>query len=123
MAVRHLEEAQAVRAAGVAPLSTVHSAYYAMHHAARAVLILKATGPDIVGPRSHGSVVQEFGRLMKGGTAPLLQAGRDLNLMMRERTAADYGVTYLATTAVAHAAVARAATFLDLCRTEFGLRP
>jgi len=123
LAVRHLEEAQAVLAAGVAPLSTVHSAYHAMHHAARAVLILKATGPDILGPRQHGQVVQEFGMLIKNGPAAWLQAGRDLNRMMEERTVADYRTSYIGTSSAAQVAVTKAIMFLELCRTEFGLKP
>ena len=123
LAVKHPDEAKATGAMGQAPISTIHSAYYAMHHAARAVLVSRATGADVVGPRSHGAVVQEFGRLVKGGPADVLQARRGLNQLMDERTAADYGVTFVANPADALAAVGRAIAFLDVCRAAFGMSP
>jgi len=58
-------------------MAVIHSAYYAMFHGARAVL-LRATGSA---PRKHDSVVTAFGRLVRDGDESLRRCGRWLNAM------------------------------------------
>lgn len=57
----HLDEAAAMDPART-PAAAVHSAYYAMHHAARAVL-LRRDGERA--PTNHGAVIGRFGQLAK----------------------------------------------------------
>jgi uncharacterized protein (UPF0332 family) len=62
------------------PAAIVHSAYYAMFHAARAVL-LRSTGST---PKKHSSVVGQFGYLVRDRSTALKQAGHDLRVCADE---------------------------------------
>lgn len=68
------------------PLSIVHDAYYAMFHAALAVLTQRTQAP----PTKHGHVIGEFGKLVreKGDTGRRM--GRAFNDAQELRIAADY---------------------------------
>ena len=68
-------------------MAVIHSAYYAMFHAARAVLF-RMTG---TAPRKHGGVITAFGRLVRDDDEARRRCGRWLNAMKDGRTAADYG--------------------------------
>jgi uncharacterized protein (UPF0332 family) len=81
----HLREAVA-QDADASPMAVIHSSYYAMFHAARAVLF-QATGNA---PRRHDRVIQQFGLLVRGLDDALRAAGRAFNDAKDERTAADY---------------------------------
>jgi uncharacterized protein (UPF0332 family) len=102
-----------------APMAAIHSAYYAMFHAARAALF-KATGSA---PRKHGSVISAFGRLVRDGDSALRRCGRLLNAMKDGRTEADYNEDFdpAVTDAVEAAKLAR--DFLATCSSRFGLDP
>ena len=104
-------------------MATVHGAYYAMHHAARAVIISKLTGDDVVGAAKHDAVVRAFGRFVKDGPDALKQAGRELNECRDVRTGADYDMAYSTENVDAEIALANAVRFLDLCRAHFGMKP
>lgn len=69
------------------PKSVVHNAYYAMHHAARAVL-LRA---EQRAPMKHGQVIGAFGRLAEGREDEALKlAGRNINEVEEMRLDSDY---------------------------------
>jgi uncharacterized protein (UPF0332 family) len=51
----------AVQNAEASPMAVIHSSYYAMFHAARAVLF-KATGNA---PKRHDGAIQQFGLLVR----------------------------------------------------------
>ena len=97
-------------------MAVIHSAYYAMFHGARAVL-LRATGSA---PRKHDSVVTAFGRLVRDGDESLRRCGRWLNAMKDGRTAADYGENFDPAADEAHQAIRLAHDFMGACAVEFG---
>jgi uncharacterized protein (UPF0332 family) len=116
---RHLTEAEAMDLA-LTPAAAVHSAYYAMHLAARAVLLL-LDGEQA--PTRHGSVIGRFGQIATAATSAreaLMQAGRDLNRMYEERVSADYDVAELTSADVARESLAKARHFLATCASAFG---
>lgn len=98
-----------------APSATVHVAYYAMFHAARAVL-LKTTGST---PKKHSSVIRMFGEQVREKTEPLRASGQDLNSIEARRIRADYRETVIISSEDAKDALARAVAFLEVCATEF----
>ncbi len=75
--------------ADLAPGAVVHSAYYAMLHAAHA-LILEKTELQV---HKHGSIIGEFGRLLKERDESVKEHGRALNRGQALRDADDYDVT------------------------------
>jgi uncharacterized protein (UPF0332 family) len=118
-ATLHLAEAGEMDLART-PAAAVHSAYYAMHHAARAVLLRQV--PDNA-PSRHGAVIGRFGQIAKNArpeSATLLQAGRDINRMYEERTEADYDVGEATDEATARHCLETARTFMAVCAQHFG---
>jgi uncharacterized protein (UPF0332 family) len=118
-AKRHLVEAEAMDLTQT-PAAAVHSSYYAMHLAARAVL-LWVDGESA--PTRHGAVIGRFGQIAKDAVAlrdPLMQAGRDLNRMYQARVAADYDIDELTSADVARDCVVKARHFLATCAGTFG---
>jgi uncharacterized protein (UPF0332 family) len=98
-----------------------HAAYYAMYHAARAVLI-RAYG--LRAPTKHSVVVGRFGQLAKqAGNADLMAAGRLINEMQEERLLSDYAAGRRPPSADAAAAVRDARSFLEACARHHGLPP
>lgn len=79
---------------GGAPNACMHSAYYAMHHAAAAA-ILKSGGvgkhKDV--PRSHEHVIEHYGKLVQLEPEPLAGTGMALSRARSDRMVADYGLT------------------------------
>ena len=110
-----LLEAERIDPVG-APGAVVHSAYYAMHHAARAVL-WEATGKAAV---RHGQVVQDFGLLaVNRADAEMKLAGRALNKMLDDRNLWDYEADNPSEDQARDAArVAR--EFLSVCVVKLG---
>lgn len=86
---RMLAQAQAMNPAD-APESVVHLSYYAMFHAATAVLLRHRTSVAI----THSGLIGAFGRLTKDLGESARQHGRALNRAEDLRLRADYGVTY-----------------------------
>jgi uncharacterized protein (UPF0332 family) len=99
-----------------APMAVIHSAYYAMFHAARAALF-RMTG---AAPRKHDAVVTAFGRLVRDGNEARRRCGRWLNAMKDGRTAADYGEDFDPPADEARQAVQLARDFAAACAAEFG---
>lgn len=114
-AVQILAEAEAQNAA-TTPNSVVHSAYYAMFHAARAVL-LHTSG---TAPKKHGNVVGQFGLAIKDRGEILRRAGDDLKSVYSLRLRADYDVLSFVTGESAGQSVKQARAFIELCAREFG---
>ncbi len=116
---RDLREAEAMELA-VTPGAAVHKSYYAMHHAARAVL-LRIDGSAAV--TSHGGVIGRFGQIAMGaqGAEPiLLAAGRDINRVYDERIVSDYDVERIITAERAAECLTKARNFLAVCADRFG---
>src|SRR6202012_4800606 len=85
--VDFLREAEAVTA-DIMPRMATHAAYYAMFHAARAVLV-QVDG--LGAPTKHHAVVGRFGQLAKlANDAQLMAAGRLINGAQNDRLRSDY---------------------------------
>jgi uncharacterized protein (UPF0332 family) len=117
-AVAHLKEA-AAQDADASPMAVIHSSYYAMFHAARAVLF-KATGDA---PKRHDSVIQQFGLLARDLDEAMRASGRAFNAAKDDRNAADYDEAVLSSPEDAHESLRSARDFLTVCdaRHGFGL--
>ena len=102
MAIDFLKEAERSSTAAT-PRMTVHAAYYAMYHPARAVL-LAAEG--LKAPTKHNVVVSRFGFLAKqAGNAEQMRAKRMLHTMHEERLSSDYDTEHRPTPKQAAGAV------------------
>jgi uncharacterized protein (UPF0332 family) len=86
---RMLAQAGAMNPAD-APESVVHLCYYAMLHAATAVLLRHRASVAI----THSGLIGAFGRLTKDLGESARQHGRALNRAEDLRLRADYGVIY-----------------------------
>ena len=65
----HLSEAEKLAEFGQTPNACIHSAYYAMHHAAAAALYASGgVGPRRDVPKSHEHVIEHFGKLVANET-------------------------------------------------------
>lgn len=113
----HLREAMA-QETDASPMAMVRSSYYAMFHAARAVLF-RATGDA---PHRHDRVIQQFGLLVRDRDGGLRAAGKAFNEIKDERTAADYDATMSPSADEARDAVAAADLFLAVCGAFFQFR-
>jgi uncharacterized protein (UPF0332 family) len=86
-----LREARTLAANGSTPHACVHSAYYAMHHCARAVLFKSGgVGKARDVPASHEHVIEHFGKLLVGAADAADNLGRILNRARGERVRSDY---------------------------------
>jgi uncharacterized protein (UPF0332 family) len=111
-ALEFLQEAERA-SPEVMPRMAIHAAYYAMFHAARAVII-QVDG--LAAPTRHGSVIGRFGQLAKqADDAAMMAAGRLLNEVQAERLLSDYRAGRRPPASDAVAAVAEARTFLKTC--------
>jgi uncharacterized protein (UPF0332 family) len=113
----HLREATA-QDPDASPMAAIHSSYHAMFHAARAVLF-KSTGSA---PKRHDGVIQQFGLLVRDLDDALRAAGKVLNAVKDERTAADYDET-ISPPEEARSAARAAAQFMAVCRMRCAFRP
>lgn len=109
-AERLLRQAQALNAAD-APESVIHLCYYAMFHAATAVLLRHRDNAAL----THTGLIGTFGQFAKDRGEIARQHGRALNRAEDLRLQADYGVSYqdLAEAAVTLREETR--TFIDFC--------
>jgi uncharacterized protein (UPF0332 family) len=120
MALRLLSEAEQLLPTTV-PHAATHSAYYAMFHAARAVLV-QAEGASA--PTTHKMVVSRFGYLAKqANDAALTEAGRMLATGLQRRLRSDYDTDHPVPPAEATAAVKEARRFLETCARLHGFPP
>lgn len=99
-------------------MAVIHSSFYAMFHAARAVLF-KANGHA---PKRHDSVIQQFGRLVQDLEDAIKSAGRACNAGKDQRTSADYDETIAPSPEDAREAQSAAVAFIAVCGTTYGLR-
>lgn len=102
--------------ADVAPGAVVHSAYYAMLHAAHA-LILEKTELQV---HKHGSIIGEFGRLLKERDESVKEHGRAINRGQALRDADDYDVTRDADSEEAKALREEARSLFEFVVSELG---
>lgn len=100
---------------GTTPSGMVHMAYYAMFHAARAVL-LRSNG---TAPKKHASVKGQFSHLAQSRDNTLRDAAHSLNKAEEKRIIADYRDSERVSADDAREALNRAVNFLDLCAKEF----
>ena len=106
-----------------APRAVVHTAYYAMYHAARAVL-LRVEGEQAA--KKHATVIARFGLLAKrhdSESEVLALLGRALASEFRRRMDADYNVVRPVTTIEAEMSRSRAREFLTKCGRIFEFTP
>jgi len=116
-ALRDLHEAEALDLKRT-PGAGVHKSYYAMHHAARAVLLL--TDGEKAATK-HGSVIGRFGQIAKTAADDvLISAARDINRVYDERIDSDYHIQDITTEEDAAACLAKAQNFLRVCAITFG---
>jgi uncharacterized protein (UPF0332 family) len=113
----HLREASAQNA-DASPMAVINSGYYAMFHAARAVLF-HALGRA---PKRHDEVIQQFGLLVRDMDEALRAAGRAFNEVRDERTAADYDETVVSSPEDAKEALLAARKFLALSGARYRIR-
>ena len=91
-------------------MALIHSSYYAMFHAARAVLF-QAVGDA---PKRHDRTIQQFGLLVRNLDDALRSAGKAFNEVKDEPTDADYDETLMPTRA--------AIDFLAVCGARYRFR-
>jgi uncharacterized protein (UPF0332 family) len=113
----HLREARA-QDIEASPMAVVHSSYYAMFHAARAVLF-QVTGNA---PKAHDRTIQRFGLLVRDLDEALRAAGRAFNAVKDERNAADYDEATVLSAEEARDALRAAIDFLGTCDARYGFR-
>ena len=89
-------------------MAVIHSSYYAMFHAARAVLF-QAVGSA---PKRHDGVIQQFGLLVRDQDDTLRTAGKAFN-----------DETILPSPDEAREALQAANSFLAICGARYGLSP
>jgi uncharacterized protein (UPF0332 family) len=99
-------------------MAVIHSSYYAMFHAARAVLF-EATGDA---PKRHDRAIQQFGLLVRDRDDALRAAGKALNDAQDERTDADYDEAIAPSPEEAREVLRAAVDFLTACGARYGFR-
>lgn len=98
------------------PLSIVHNSYYAMFHAALAVLEQSMERP----PTRHGMVIGAFGRLVIDRGEEGKRLGRAFNDAQELRLACDYAPGNVPTLQDATNIREDALAFLDFCEERLG---
>ena len=118
----HLGEAELAAVRGGTPNACIHSAYYAMHHCAVAVLLMTG-GVDKYGdvPGSHEHVALHFGRTLADRSPDLATLGLMLARARSDRTNADYGLGFSASDDDALSTSKDARAFVDACRLHWQL--
>lgn len=112
-AERLLRQAQALNAAD-APESVVHLSYYAMFHAATAVLLRHRDKAAL----THAGLIGAFGQFAKNRGENARQHGRALNRAEDLRLQADYGVSYRDLAEASAKIREEARAFIDFCESE-----
>ncbi|MBV8407552.1 MAG: HEPN domain-containing protein [Alphaproteobacteria bacterium] len=114
-AQRFLDQADRYSPA-LAPEAVIHLSYYAMLHAAAAVLIDRAGRA----PKTHGAIVGQFANLTRNEGEQARPLSRSFNRAQDLRVASDYGDDN-PTESEAFEAHEAARAFLHYCRTLVGL--
>jgi uncharacterized protein (UPF0332 family) len=116
---RHMRKASRLlrsvenRATSDEPDAVGSTAYYAMHHAACAVLL--SHGEPL--PKTHSSLIGRFGLAVRDLGPEARQAGKALHDAFDRRATGDYGVAVQLTRADAMAARDQARAFVGYCRS------
>ena len=126
-ACEHLKEAEIIANSNV-PRSSVHAAYYAVYHAATAILLSKRGDMGLTAmPSNHAEIRHRFSALVQRTGAERPGEIHDLNdagTILIERYAArqegDYGAAPF-TSDDGKQAVVRARRFFEIARKLFGL--
>lgn len=119
-AIVHLIEAEKLAAWGEAPGACAHTAYYAMHHAARgAILAAGGVGRLMDAPPSHEHVIEHYGKLIASEPEPLASTGLYLTRARADRTVADYGLSAHITKSEAAETVGFARLMVDAIRARW----
>jgi uncharacterized protein (UPF0332 family) len=117
-AARFLRSVQS-RATSDEPDTVISTAYYAMHHAACAVLLWR--GDPL--PKTHASLIGRFGLTVRDFGPEGREAGAALHEAFLRRTRGDYDVDVSFGRSDAIAARERAIKFVDYCRGLLRKRP
>ena len=90
-AIGHLQDAEILAKRGDTPNPCAHAAYYAMYHAACAVLLITG-GVDKRGdlPDNHRDIVLHYGGRVAKEATPMAESGAILNNALNDRMIADY---------------------------------
>ena len=116
----HLIEAERMSQWGFAPNACVHSAYYAMHHAAIAALFAAGgVGKRKDVPKSHEHVIEHYGKLIADEPEPLGMTGKMLSRARTDRMVADYDLVQGASGEHASETTADARTMLDAVQARW----
>jgi uncharacterized protein (UPF0332 family) len=99
-------------------MAVIHSGYYAMLHAARAVLF-QAIGGVL---KRHDRLIQQFGLLVRDLDDALRAAGKALNEIKDERTDADYDEAIAPLPEDAREALRAAVDFLAVSSVHYGFQ-
>jgi uncharacterized protein (UPF0332 family) len=109
---RLLRQAQAL-STNDAPESVVHLSYYAMFHAATAVLLRHHNRSAV----THMGLIGAFGRFARDRGETARQHGRALNRAEDLRLQADYGVSYHDLSEAAENLRNEASAFINFCES------
>ena len=101
------------RAASDEPEAVISTSYYAMHHAACAVLLWK--GEPL--PKTHASLIGRFGLAVRDLGDEGREAGGSLHRAFYRRTKGDYDVDVSFTRSDALTAHDQAVSFVSYCRS------
>lgn len=117
----HLSEAEKLAEFARTPNACIHSAYYAMYHAASAALFASGgVGKRRDVPKSHEHVVEHFGKLVANETGELAGLGKVLSVARNDRLVADYDMVHGATGIDADETTKLARKFVDTCMNKWG---
>ncbi|TXL70018.1 HEPN domain-containing protein [Vineibacter terrae] len=95
-----------------APTSAIHTGYYAMFHAATAVIIAAGEDP----PQTHSGVIARFSRLVIQRSLPTDQSVAVLGRAQAARQLADYDEAARGLETKAHDVLQQSPTFVAFCR-------
>ena len=96
-----------------APESVIHTAYYAMLHAAAAVIIARQGQA----PKTHGSIIGQFSLLVKSDGELARALSRALNRAEDRRLRSDYDEVFIPSAADASKTRQSAIEFVTYCRS------
>jgi uncharacterized protein (UPF0332 family) len=120
-AMINLIEAERIAEWGKAPNACTHSAYFAMHHCARAaVLAAGGAGKRRDAPQSHEHVIEHYGKKIAGEPGYLGQSGMVLSRARSDRMVADYDLVRGITNPDAIEIVKEARKFVEANKAKWG---
>ena len=95
------------------PESVIHAAYYAMLHAAAALIVARQGQA----PKTHGSIIGQFSRLVAGNGDHARSLSRAFNRAEDRRLRADYDEAFIPSAADAANIRQSAVDFVAYCRS------